>query len=138
MQSPYSPPPIPSPDGRNFSSTPLPNRGDWKTAPGIVRGWAYPLTWLVLIVLPLALLGLFFDDRRDPLERTVLLIFFAVMWGVNLWHNRALKSGAAAAWVTQIVLSILGLFGFPLGTFIHAYVLSQWFKPETKAWFGRA
>jgi hypothetical protein len=139
MQSPYSGPPIPSPDGQQHYSAPLPTRGDWKSAPGAVRGWAYPLTWLALIFLPFGILmSALGDARSGAAEKIGLVVFFCVLWAFEFWHNRNLKAGKGVAWTTQIVLSCLGLLGFPLGTAIHAYLLSQWFKPDVKAWFSRS
>lgn len=144
MQPPYSSPPIPTPDGRDYSPPVSTVRGDWASAPKIVKGWAYPLTWLGIIVLPFVMAALFFADSNSRLgaesglERILLLGFYIVLFGFDIWLNRALKAGAPAAWPAQIAASCLGLLGFPLGTLIHGYVLSQWFKPETKAWFGRS
>ena len=138
MQSPYSGPPVPSPDGQQHYSAPLPTRGDWKSAPLAVRGWAYPLTWLVMIFSPCVMLVGVFDNSKSGAEKIGVVVISSVAWAIQFWHNRNLKSGARAAWPTQIVLSCLGLFFFPLGTAIHIYLLSQWAKPEIKAWFGRS
>ncbi len=105
--------------------------GDWKSAPKIVRNWAYQLSWLGIIFLPLLIVVGLFSSQRSIL----VVVLYAALWGVDIWLNRALKKGAQSAWVAQIILSILGLLAFPVGTAIHAYVLSQWFKPETRAWF---
>ena len=132
-------PPIPSPDQLPSDFTPTSIQREWKDAPKIVTGWAYPLTWLSIVVLPLIIAAIFLGmmEKESPAERAGMAIFYAVLWGVAIWHNRALKRGASYAWPVQIILSILGLCGFPVGTFINIYILSQWFKPETKAWFGQ-
>ena len=140
--SPFStPPPIPTPDG-NLSPVQRPdlviNRSDWKSAPPIVRGWAYPLTWLNIVATPVIMLASFADGNSVSAEKISLSVFLGLLFIFVVWLNRVLKKGAPAAWNGQIVLSIIGLFGFPVGTLINVYILSQWFKPETKAWFGRS
>ncbi len=138
MNDPYRPP-IASPDG---NVAPLPPastvRGDWKSAPKIVRGWAYPLTWLGIIILPFILAGSLLSGNASGAARVGVAVLYGILLGGDIWLNRALRTGNRAAWTGQIVLSCFGLLGFPLGTAIHAYILSQWFKPETKAWFGQS
>ncbi len=138
MESPHRPP-IASPDGNVVPLPLVPTaRGDWKTAPKIVRSWAYQLTWLGIVILPFIIFGALFSARSMGSERITIAVLYAILLAVDIWLNRALKKGAAAAWTVQIILSCLGLLAFPLGTAIHAYILSQWFKPETKAWFGQS
>ena len=85
-------------------------------------------------------------------EGIVFLVFLVTFLAVNSWLNRGLLSGKAAAWVTQLVLSTLAfalsLLNITSPRFnpilpiiiiaIHGFILSQWFKPETKAWFGKS
>jgi hypothetical protein len=130
-------PPIPSP------FEPLPEAGEpvarteWKDAPKVVRGWAYPLTWLSIALLPLVILAVMLNsDSGNLAERIGQAVLYFLLWAVAIWQNGALKRAAPSAWITQIILSVLGLLGFPLGTIINGYILSQWFQPETKAWFG--
>lgn len=137
MNDPYRPP-IASPDG---NVAPLPPvvavRGDWATAPKIVKSWAYQLSWLGIVVLPIIIFTALFSSPASPSQRVSVALVYGILLGVDVWINRALKKGTRAAWGVQIALSVLGLLAFPIGTFIHGYVLSQWFKPETKAWFGQ-
>ena len=149
MQPPYSAPPIPSPYGGQPGFAPG-QRGDWSTAPKVVKGWAYPLTWLGIIVLPMLIGVLLLSGANfgmgpsigspptSAVERGVAALLYGVLLGVNIWLNRALKAGKPAAHTVQTVLSCLGLLAFPLGTAIHIYILTQWFRPEVKAWFGRS
>ena len=137
-------PPIPSPfeppQANNNSSDHVFENKDWNNAPKIVRQWAYPLTWLAIIITPLALLALFIGEESANYALEIKLVgafLYLLGWIISIWHNRALKRGQPLAWNAQIVSSTFGLCGFPLGTFISIYVLSQWFKPETKAWFGQ-
>lgn len=137
----FNQPPIPDP----FQQQPVPQLAsrEWKNAPPIVKGWAYPLTWLAIIGLSIFLLITWIggnETRSDPVGdgivkiiTSAIYVFFIVF---NIWLNGALKKVTSAAWTLQIINSALGLCGFPIGTLIHAYVLSQWFKPEVKAWFG--
>ncbi|HEX8236489.1 MAG TPA: hypothetical protein VF600_11070 [Abditibacteriaceae bacterium] len=138
MQTPTNHPPIPTPDGSYVPAPALSSGGDWKAAPKIVKNWAYQLTWLAIVLLPIVVIAAVFTSPMPAGEAAGLILFYSVLWAVNIWLNRSLKKGAPAAWVTQIVISVLGLLAFPIGTLIHGYVLSQWFKPETKAWFGRS
>ena len=136
----FNQPPIPDP----FQRLPqLPSmQRDWKSAPPIIKGWAYPLTWLSIIIMPLVMLGTFLgagDERGETMslsEKIVIVFFYGIFWVLSIWLNRAFKKGVRAAWTVQFVGSILGLCGFPIGTMIHGYILSQWSKPEVKAWFG--
>ncbi|HVF85837.1 MAG TPA: hypothetical protein VM821_07625 [Abditibacteriaceae bacterium] len=157
MRSPYSSPPIPTPDGNIPPPQPRDTTivlGDWEAAPKTVRSWAYPVTWLSIVVLllwalrivsifprrpmvgviaPRQFFGLY--NPTDPLGfwYSVVLLFIVALIAFNAWLNIALKKGISAAWEFQILLSAIGLFMFPLGTAINAYILSHWFKPETKA-----
>ena len=140
--SPFSNrPPLPTPDGNVFPPDPVVVnnvRNDWKIAPLVVRGWDYIVTWLALIILPFVMVAGFSDEDSNTGEKIGGLIFVALIFAMFVWLNRALKNGKPAAWTAQIVVSVFGLLGFPLGTAVHAYILSQWFKPETKAWFGKS
>jgi len=153
-QSPFSTPPIPTPDG-NFPQAQPQNttmtHDDWKTAPSIVRGWAYPLTWLGIVILPLAMIGAGILIKTAGTTGILLMAFFLALFIADVWLNRSFKKGVPAAWIVQIVLSGISVLSLPInllsrggnpiggmiGFAIHAYILSQWFKPETKAWFGR-
>ena len=135
-EQPRAPIPAPTPEP-GFAATPVRVSEDWKDAPVVVKGWAYVLTWLAIIVLPLVIVATFFMEGQDSAEKVPLALFYLALWGVEIWLNRALKKGMQAGWIVQIIISVLGLLAFPLGTLIHAYILSQWFKPETKAWFGQ-
>lgn len=67
------------------------------------------------------------------------LLWFAFIGGLMalyLWIIRALGQGVTAVWYVELVLSIIGLPGFPIGTIINGLILFYWVKPETKAWFG--
>ncbi|HEX8551783.1 MAG TPA: hypothetical protein VF681_09535 [Abditibacteriaceae bacterium] len=111
------------------------NSGDWQSAPIVIRGWAYTLSILGMIVV--ALVGIAGLTQNEPIaEKIGGLLFVGLLFGTFFWQRKAIRRGAANAWVVQIILSALGLLAFPLGTLIHGYILSQWFKPEVKAWFG--
>lgn len=76
-------------------------------------------------------------ETADNQAGAVFGILVYVCFGaLNLWLARGHKRGNPAAWSVQRFVSVLCLLGFPLGTLIHALLLSKWFKPETKAWFG--
>ena len=132
----YSPPPLPDPQNTSPFLPTGAQGGHWKSAPPVVRNWAYQLTLLGLIFLPVVIF-VAFTGMRGAAPNLPMAVAWSILWCVDLWLNRALKRGDANAWNVQIVVSALGLLAFPVGTLIHAYVLSQWFKPETKRWFGR-
>jgi uncharacterized membrane protein len=144
MQEPFqTPPPIPSPLDVAVPNTNVSFQGPrvWKEAPQIVKS-ASLLAFLGIVGIPLVLLLMFFvlsenqKSAEDTAGKIVLAIVLFIFWFVAIWLRSAFRKGTRAAWTVQIVLSILGLTSFPLGTLIHAYLLFHWFKPETKAWFG--
>jgi hypothetical protein len=138
MNEPNPLPPIASPYGGGTPIQPPPLQPkEWANAPKIVKGWAYPLTWLGIIFLPLVII-MTFVTAKDPIEAVIAAILYGILFCVDIWLNINLKRGTRAAWTGQIVLSAFGLLGFPVGTLIHRYVLSQWFKPDVKAWFGQS
>lgn len=138
MHDPAYRPPIPTPDGNTPPLVPLMNvnRGDWQTAPPIVKSWVYPLSWLALVVLPLMMISALYMEVSQT-ERNIVFLIYAAFFLVVLWINRGIKKGARSVWAVQMILSVVGLLGFPIGTLIHGWILSQWFKPDVKAWFGR-
>ena len=58
------------------------------------------------------------------------------MFPFYFWLLIGLKRGTKAAYYVQLAVSILGLLNFPFGIVVNVYILYQWFRPETKAWFG--
>ena len=78
-QSPFStPPPIPTPDGNfsPFKSETMMNRNDWKTAPVIVKGWSYPLMWLLMVLLGVGVLAGLVALGNNPALGAFLLALF--------------------------------------------------------------
>jgi len=107
----------------------------WENAPKVVKSWAYPLSWLGIIGLPIILL-VNLAKAEDVIAKVILIVVFGLFFILQIWLNRALRAGKQAAWTVQMVMSILGLIGFPIGTLINGVILASWFKPETKEWFG--
>ena len=136
MQEPlHTQPPIPSPVEPPASTiTPTQEPRIWKEAPQIVKSVRL-LTMLAIALLPLVAVGTFLMDG-DAVEKAITAVIFGVFWLIAIYMLFALKAGTRAAWTVQLVLSILGLLSFPIGTIIHGYILFHWIKPETKAWFG--
>lgn len=128
-------PPIASPQGAPGVPAVVDSPKNWKTAPVVIRGWAWQIAALSAAFWALVFFGILGADAPIP-NKIGGAIFAALIIGANVWLLKAFKTRQKAAWNLQIVLSILGLFGFPLGTLIHGYILSQWFKPQTKAWFS--
>jgi hypothetical protein len=126
--------PIPAPDA--LQTVVVANREDWQNAPIVIRGWAYTIAFLGMLAgAVMSVMGLFNDDSMA--EKAGGLIFCILFFAGMLWQRTGLRRGTGAAWTVQIVLSALGLLAFPLGTLVHGYILSKWFKPEVKAWFGQ-
>ena len=137
MSYDHIPPPYRPVDGQLPSTayTGAPVR-TWETAPKIVKGWAYPLSWLGIVFWSLVMMSSAVMDEEMGL-RIVAFLASAGFFAVMIWLNRGLKKGTQAAWILQIIFSTLWLLAFPLWTIVNGYVLSNWFKPETKAWFGQ-
>lgn len=57
------------------------------------------------------------------------LLYFLVGWG--FWN------GAEWAWLLGIVLAVIGLLGFPIGTLISIVILYYLTRPRVKRFFGR-
>ncbi|HVF84639.1 MAG TPA: hypothetical protein VM821_01550, partial [Abditibacteriaceae bacterium] len=93
-------PPIPTPDGNIAPSqnvnSPL-ERGDWKSAPPIVRGWAYPLTWLGIVIFPILIFASFQGAAGESgAENIGVAIVYGAFLAFVIWLNRALKNGTPA------------------------------------------
>jgi hypothetical protein len=65
-----------------------------------------------------------------------LLCVCVVFAAVFLWLFINLGKLNPAARRVQIIVSILGLFSFPLGTILHGLILYSMFRPDTKQAFG--
>jgi hypothetical protein len=111
-----------------------PSPRTWANAPKIVRGWAYPLSWLGIVFWGILLVSSLMM-AEEMLIKVMAAAACAAFFSVTIWLNRGLKTGAQAAWILQIVFSTLWLVAFPLWTIVNGYILTSWFKPETKAWF---
>ena len=102
------------------------------------------LAFVGMVFTPLLILMGIFGLASSPRVQAslpyniTLLTFYFLLFAASAWLRFALKKAVPAAWTVQLVLSCLGVLGFPIGTLIHGYILSQWFKPETKAWFGKS
>lgn len=131
------PPPIPKPDGSISKNDLIQTSGDWQCAPKLVRIWAYYLAVISIALLAAMLIGaaLTTNDLKFY-DRSIVLGFFVLPLSINIWLAISLRNGGKTAWVLQVIVSFTGLITFPIGTILHAYILSRWFRPETKSWFG--
>lgn len=108
--------------------------------PSVVRGaraWFIIQTVLsALMILPFALMtaaqapGM--HDNAAPMLIVLILNMAACATTVYLINRRD-----QAAWTWALVLAALSLTSIPIGMAVGIYILNSWFKPETKAWFGR-
>ena len=135
--NPFEAAPIARPDGSVAPLAPLPpiDRSDWKSAPQIVRSVRFLNLFITImaglgVLLGTALLG---DSQSEGIQFMVISGLVCAFFGWLAWAQRR---GLKAGWIVQIVVSILGLPGFPVGTLLSAYILLNWFSPETKHWFG--
>ena len=79
------------------------------------------------------------DPQRRARETAQAFLLTLGCFGfaaLYIWLLVGLKRRYLAAWRVQAALAVLALLAFPLGTILHALILTRWFKPETKAWFG--
>ena len=152
MPDPNSPwgPPIPPPDGSR--PTPGPgsyqpyrasvDRSSFKNAPAAVRSARFLTVLGTAGALFLIFFGFMVSGDRNANGLGMGMIALATLGlGLNVWLHFALTKGTKAAWTAQIVVSILTIISLPrivLLLIAHAYLLSQWFKDETKAWFDVA
>jgi hypothetical protein len=129
-------PPIPLPEALVPGPAPREALQCWEAAPLVVRSWAYTWSFLAMWISAFlgALLWLGAESFATKSWRTLLCLLIFV---ISHLQRKGLKNGGKIAWKTQIVLSLLGLIWFPIGTVIHGYILSQWFRREVRAWFGQ-
>jgi hypothetical protein len=112
----------------------------WSNAPSGVRS-ARALAWLATIITGFMLIFavcMLVSGELLKMGIAGVLVFglYSVFFPFYVWLLVGLKRGTPAAYWVQLVIAVIGLVGFPIGTLIYAYILYLWFKPETKAWFG--
>jgi hypothetical protein len=86
--------------------------------------------WLVLRMLESLDLDVIAQIGMVMLALLLPLIYF--------WLDYGLRRRLKAAYYVQMVVAVIGLFLFlaPVGLFMNAYILCQWFRSDTKDWFG--
>ncbi len=52
-----------------------------------------------------------------------------------IWIGLSLLKGKKFAWYVQVAFSVLGLFGFPIGTILNAVILLFFFQHSTRDYF---
>ena len=111
----------------------------WTNAPSGVRS-ARALAWLGAFfsgILSIVFVVLLFSGGVKGANFSIInMAVYSIFFPFYIWLLFGLKRGDKTAYYGQMVISIIGLIGFPIGTLISAYILYQWFRPETKAWFG--
>jgi len=65
----------------------------------------------------------------------VLMIFAAVFGTLAIWIGLSLLKGKRFAWYVQVAFSVLGLFGFPIGTILNTVILIFFFQHATRDYF---
>ena len=58
-----------------------------------------------------------------------------IIAGLYFGVAAGLKKGMPGAWVGAIVLAVIGLFNFPIGTIISIIILVYLFTPNVRKWF---
>jgi hypothetical protein len=78
------------------------------------------------------------DSAEEVGRITGCIMIIVLAIGLPSWLAQEFRKGNPKAWSVQIAFSALGLLNCPLGTLINGYILSQWFRPDVKVWFGRS
>jgi hypothetical protein len=111
----------------------------WDNAPRGVRD-ARTLAYLGLLgsgLLVIVLVWLLMSGGfHEGFTGSLILFVYALFFPLYIWLLIGLKRGTKAAYYVQLLVAILGLTAFPVGTLINGYILFKWFRPETRAWFG--
>ena len=111
----------------------------WTNAPSGVRS-ARALAWLGAFfsgILAVVFLFLLFSGGLKVVNINIVnMVIYSIFFPIYVWLLSGLKSGVKSAYYVQLVISIIGLINFPIGTLINGYILYLWMRPETKAWFG--
>lgn len=109
-----------------------------RDAPQIVRSirWLYGLAIFVGLCLLLMAVGVASSGRPFAVPVGSIFLFALCELALSSWLMWAVPQGNPAAYYVQMGLSALGLFGVPIGTILHGWILYAWTRPETKAWFG--
>ena len=68
--------------------TPAPR--NWLSAPPVVKGWAYQLSWLAIAIAILGIVAVPFAGET-PAEKVGGVIFYVVLLAFFIWLNRGLK-----------------------------------------------
>lgn len=112
-------------------------------APVVVRVvrvlWLLPLVVTGSVVLAIVVWPLWAGTSSGVQDPALLIVWFSIMggtWLVSLLLSAAIGRGHLAAWYVELVLLILGLVAFPVGTVLSGLILFFWLKPETRGWFG--
>ncbi len=90
-----------------------------------------------LVMMGNAVLGDPNPSAPKGISAEAVALIYAGFGALYVWLFVGLKRRNPAAWRVQIAPAVLGLLAFPLGTILHASILTRWFKPGTRAWFGR-
>lgn len=79
-----------------------------------------------------------------PAELPVPAVFFAILGGIFVLIGLiyfltgwGLWTGRSWAWPVALVLAILALFGFPIGTIVGILIIYYLTRPPVKTYFGQ-
>lgn len=75
-------------------------------------------------------------SEMDPVVSAILVAFLGILGLVSLGVGFGLLRLRSWARMAQIVLSCIGLLGFPMGTIINALILFYFFRPGMSALFS--
>ncbi|MDQ2730266.1 MAG: hypothetical protein M3Y56_01290 [Armatimonadota bacterium] len=112
--------------------------GETGVQPPVVRGaraWFMVQAVLsALMIVPFAVISATPDSFNNPAPMVFALIITLI---ASVTTIRLIDRRAKSAWTWSLALAAFSLTSFPIGMAVGAYILSSWFKPETKAWFGK-
>jgi len=137
----------------------------WRTAPSIIRAWAFPLNLVSLLLSALTLawgVSLFKTSATTGIAATGGALISAAIFAAQ---SLALRRGWGFGWALQLVysggflallvLSLVLKFGLAraddistpakiafalcvLLSPIHLWITLRWFRGEVRAWFGKS
>ena len=64
----------------------------------------------------------------------ILAVCLFSIW-FHIWLGLGLLAGKKSCWYMQVVLSVIGLLAFPIGTVLNGIILFLFFRPNIREYF---
>lgn len=149
MVSPGQPYAAPQPGFQPYGAQPVgaPGQQPWglagvgMTQPSIissVRFWYMFQIVIICLVLVFGLLAVSggHNSGGDVFGGIAVMIVYGFSLVVLIAAYILAGRRTTAGYYIVLVLSIIGILAFPIGTIISVYILTKWFNPDLKAWYG--